>query len=129
MMFFRPLLTAAALFTVVASLATPPSASAYVLYAGARITSLGCHTQLRAPNEAISGTCFVRIDQNVSSTATMPCGGHDVRWDASTPAGRNMLSVLQGAFLTGKPVDFGIRDDACYGLQSNHPTFEFVYVN
>lgn len=94
-----------------------------------RITSIGCHT---APRTGATGTvwetCFVQVDKVPSTQAPSTCRVAEFRWDTSTVSGKNSFNLLQAAFLAGKKIDFGVKNDGCYAQQTGYPTFEFLFV-
>jgi len=82
-----------------------------------KITEIGCH--------AGDNTCFVGVDGAVVGPAS--CSGVSIRWDSSSSAGKNQLSLLMAAYMAGKSVNFYILD-GCYSAQTTYPTFGYSVV-
>ena len=64
------------------------------------------------PSKQCTAFFDVNIDKNVSCV-----NKSRVRWDASTPAGQNMLSLFQAAHLSGKQVI--VTYDGCIPVADN----------
>ncbi len=81
--------------------------------------------QIRSLICSQSNTCtayFGAHEVAAGSTCVVQTGGA-VRWDASTPAGANMLAVITAAHLANYPVK--VWDDGCLG---NYPKLTDVEV-
>jgi hypothetical protein len=68
-------------------------------------------------------TCYLTLDGAPFGPAT--CSGNQVRWDSSTPAGKNALPLFLAAYYGGKQIHLQISD-ACYALDPNWPTFLWI---
>lgn len=77
------------------------------------VKEVGCDT---------SNICFVTI-----ATATGPsaCSSVSIRWDGSTSAGKNELSLLMTAYTAQRPVFFYILN-TCFPLDTQYPTFGYI---
>lgn len=80
------------------------------------ILSIGCHHD--------ADICYANLDAAVGPAA---CNSDSIRWQPSRTNGKEVLSLLHGAFLAGKKVDFYVND-ACFGLQPMYPTFSFATI-
>ncbi len=80
------------------------------------ITGMGCHLH--------DNTCWVLI----SGTAVGPtsCRTNTLRFDSSLPNGKNILSMVTGAYLAGRQANFEVVDTACYTPQSGDPTIAWM---
>jgi len=73
---------------------------------GAIITSAGCDG---------NNNCFINLDRNVVTGALPACPNSiQIRWDATTPVGRNFTATALTARAAGLPVNVGTTG-ACAG--------------
>lgn len=87
-------------------------------YTGPRsLLEVGCHNG--------DGTCYLVVDGAAFGESS--CMGSSLRWDASTKSGRNVLGVLNSAFIAGRKVDFYVSP-GCYLNQPAFPTFSWFNV-
>jgi hypothetical protein len=85
---------------------------------GARtIVQLGCHQG--------SDICYAYLDAVVGPPS---CRSDSIRWQPSSTNGREIFTLLQGAFLAGKSVMFWVADNRCFAPQPAYPTFDFATV-
>ncbi|AGC46909.1 hypothetical protein MYSTI_05632 [Myxococcus stipitatus DSM 14675] len=84
-----------------------------------KITNMGC---------AVSdNTCWVEVAGAAAGPAG--CSGNSLRWSMASTGGKNILSLLTGAFLAGKEVRFEVVDTACYAESPAYPTFHYINFN
>ncbi len=84
-----------------------------------KIVDMGCHLG--------DDTCYVTLDSNIAQGNCAATTAASVRWSSSSVAGRNALTLLTAAYMSGKRVSFYITD-ACYSSQPSFATFGFYTI-
>lgn len=84
-----------------------------------KIVDMGCHLG--------DDTCYVTLDSNIAQGNCAATTAASVRWSSSSVGGRNALTLLTAAYMSGKRVSFYITD-ACYNSQSSFATFGFYTI-
>lgn len=105
------------LATTVALFAFPATTRAAGSSGPRSILSIGCHYG--------DDICFADLDAAVGPTG---CKATSIRWQPGKTNGKEIMSLLYGAFLAGKKVDFYVVDE-CFVLQPAFPTFGFATVS
>lgn len=103
--------------SLLAALLLGSEAAAFTNSGYRNILDIGCH--------ADGSVCYVTVDGDAVAPST-GCVSNSIRWSGADPAGKTVLSLLYGAFLAGKQVNFTM--DACFATQPTYPTFWWFYI-
>jgi hypothetical protein len=92
----------------------------------ARADGTGARTILDIGCTIPGDICYVTVDG--AAAGPSQCSSTSLRWSIADAGGREILSLLYGAFLAGKRVNFFMVTDCCFARQNNFPTFAYIYV-